>query len=278
MIRGATIATIAWLAGVGGAAQAQEEPTEPRPLVTYERIYVRAGVLHVAMLSESDELVLSEVSGPASLAVSDGPIEGSGVELDSITIPALILGYVLPVADDRLALETVLGLPFRVTFRATGTLADQSLAPSALGIPTGVGPLGSTLGEAEAAPPIATAIYRVADAGPVSLFLGTGVSVLVTYDARATNPILTAAGEPTFEVDPAPGWVLQAAIDVALWWHLRLRVDVKYIAFMRAQATVTNLAVQTPELPLFESANVGTATMDLWVNPLILTAGIGVGF
>lgn len=245
---------------------------------SYRRLYVRAGILHVAPLSDSRELELSGVHGPASLAVTDGPIAGSGAALDPLTIPAVIAGYTLPVWGDRLSIETVLSTPLHVTFRATGTLADMSLAPEALGIPTGVPALGSSLGEADAAPPIVTAVYRVAELGPVAPYLGLGVGVLVTYNARATNPVLTEAGAPTFSIDPAPGAVVQAGTDVTLWRRVVLRIDVKYIAFMKAHATVEGLRVRTPELPLFETAEVGRATMEMWVNPLIVQVGAGVDF
>jgi len=246
--------------------------------LTYERLYFRAGLLHISPLSDSRELVLSDVHGPASLALMDGPIAGSGAALEPMTIPAVIAGYTLPVLHDRLSLETVLSTPLHVRFRATGSLADMSIAPDALGIPTGVPALGSELGEADAAPPIVTAVYRIADLGPVHPYGGLGLGVLVTYNAHATNPVLTEVAEPTFHIDPAPGLVLQTGTDLALWRHVSFRVDVKYIAFMKAHATVENLQVRTPEIPVFETAKVGSATMEMWVNPLIVQLGLGVDF
>lgn len=266
------IALVTWLSS--GYARAEREPG----WFSYERLYFRAGLLHVAPLSDSRELTLSNVDGPASLAIMDGPIAGSGAALDPLTVPAVIAGYVLPIWDGRLSLETVLSTPIHVKFRATGTLADMSLAPDALGIPTGVPALGSELGEADAAPPLVTAVYRLLDLGPVHPYLGMGLGLLVTYNARATNPTLTEVGEPRFQIDPAPGVVLQSGVDVRLWRSVHLRADVKYIAFMKAHATVENLQVRTPELPLFETANVGTATMEMWVNPLIVHVGAGVNF
>jgi len=102
--------------------------------------------------------------------------------------------------------------------------------------------------------------------------------VLVTYNARATNPVLTEAGQPRFEIDPAPGLVLQSGLDIALWRRVYARLDLKYIAFMKAHATVHDIAVRTPELPLLDTTRVGTATMDMWVNPLIVQLGAGVDF
>ncbi len=262
---------LVFLAATLLASTAQAEPG-----LTYERLYARAGILHMSPQSDSREIVLAGVDGPASLAVMAGPVAGSGVALDPATIPAVIVGYVLPVWNDRLSLETVLSTPLHVTFRATGTLADMSIAPTALGIPTGVPALGSELGEAEAAPPIVTAVYRLGRLGPVIPYAGAGLNVLLTYNARATNPILTEVDEPRFHIDPSLGLVLQTGADVALWRRVHLRADFKYIAFMKAHATVENLRVRTPSIPLFESAEVGSATMDLWVNPLIVQLGIGV--
>jgi outer membrane protein W len=247
-------------------------------VVSYERLYFRAGILHIAPQSSSRELVLSDVHGPASLAVMDGPIAGSGAALDSLTIPAVIVGYELPGFGKRLAIETILSTPLDVTFRATGTLADMSLAPEALGIETGVPALGSKLGTAKAIPPVITLVYRVADLGPVRPYVGAGLGMLITYNARATNPTLTEVGQPTFSIDPAPGLALQTGLDVKLWRRVTARVDVKYIAFMKAHATVEHLRIRTPGIPLFETTDVGTATLDMWVNPLVVLAGVGVDF
>ena len=90
--------------------------------------------------------------------------------------------------------------------------------------------------------------------------------------------MLTEVAEPTFHIDPAPGLVLQTGTDLTLWRRVSFRVDVKYIAFMKAHATVENLQVRTPEIPIFETAKVGSATMEMWVNPLIVQLGLGVDF
>jgi outer membrane protein W len=243
-----------------------------------DRLYFRAGAVHVTWLSQSHELALSGVSGPASLAISDGPVAGSGAELAPLTTPAVIVGYVLPFARDRISVETVLGAPLHVKFRATGTLANESLGPMALGLRTGIPPLGSDLGETDAAPPIVTAVYRLADLGPVHPYAGAGLAVLISYNSRATNPVLTEVAPPTFHVDPAPGLVLQTGVEVRLWKRLVARADVKYVALMKAHTTVEHIQVRTPDIPLFDTVEVGTATMDVWLNPLVVQLGIGLDF
>ena len=57
------------------------------------RLYVRLGVAHVHPLSSSRELELSDVDGPASLAIQNGPIAGSGTSVSSATIPAASLSH-----------------------------------------------------------------------------------------------------------------------------------------------------------------------------------------
>ncbi len=243
-----------------------------------KRFYVRGGVAHIAPLSTSRPMELADVDGAASLAVQNGPIEGSGSTVSSATIPAITIGYKLPFGGDHLSLETVLGLPFTVKFRATGTLANESIAPMALGIPTGVGPLGPELGEAKAAPPQITLVYNIMPHAKVQPFVGAGVAVLFAYDAKVTNPMLTEISQPEMSIAPAPGLVLQGGLEAKIYKGLYARLDVKFIAFMLARAEVRHIQVRTPELPLFDTVEVGTAKMSVWVNPLIIQGGLGVDF
>jgi outer membrane protein W len=242
------------------------------------RLYVRAGAAVVAPVESSREMELADIDGAASLAVQNGPIAGSGATIDSATIPAMIIGYRLPWLHGRLSLETILGTPFKVKFHATGTIATESLAPMALGIPTGVQPLGSELGEATAAPPTLTAVYDLAPGARVRPFVGAGVAVLLAFSPKVTNPILTEVREPEMTVAPAPGLVLQGGVEARITRRIYARLDVKFIAGMLARAEVHHIVVKTPELPLFETAEVGTAKMSMWVNPFILCAGIGADF
>jgi outer membrane protein W len=243
-----------------------------------KRFYIRVGGVFIKPLSTSAPMELSDIDGPASLALMNGPIVGSGASVASAATPGLVVGYRLPYMHRRLSIETVLGLPFTVKFTATGTLATQSLAPTALGIPTGVQPLGPELGEAKAAPPVVTAVYSLIDHGIVQPYVGLGVAVLFSYDAKVTNPTLTADGSPQMSIPPAPGFVVQGGADFKVYKEWYVRVDVKYVAFMHADATVHDIAVATPNIPLFGDVEVGTTKMDVAVNPLIIQAGIGTDF
>jgi len=249
-------------------------PAKPKRERT-KRFYVRGGIAHVAPLSMSRELELADVDGAASLAIDNGPIAGSGSSVTSATVPAIILGYKL---TDRLSVETVLGVPFTVKFKATGTLANESIAPMALGIPTGVPPLGSEIGEAKAAPPVVTLVYQLRTSGTLRPYVGTGLGVMFTFDRHVTNPILTEVSEPEMSIAPAPGLVLQTGAEARLYKNIYARIDVKFIAFMLARARVEHIQVRTPELPVFDTVEVGTAKMNVWVNPLIVQLGVGADF
>jgi outer membrane protein W len=244
------------------------------------RIYIRGvGVAHIATLEQSREMELADIDGAASLAVENGPIPGSGASINSSTIPAAIIGFRLPVLKDRLSLEVIVGKLFTVEFVATGTLRDTSIAPSALGIPTGVPAIGDMpLGNAQALPLVNTAVYQFLDKGVLRPYAGAGLAIMFARNAKITNPLLTEVSQPDFRIAPAPGLVLQAGLDAKIWKSVYARVDVKFIAGMLARATVEHLRVKTPLLPLFESAEVGTAKMSAWINPLIVQAGIGFDF
>ncbi len=259
-------------------APVHEVQATEAPKRKIRRLYVRGGVAVIKPFSSSREMELADVDGPASLAIQNGPIAGSGATVGGATVPAVIIGYRLPILHDRLALETILGLPFEVKFKATGTLRDESLAPMALGIPTGVPALGEDLGTAKAAPPTLTMVYTLYNKGPVQPYIGSGVAVLVAYDEKVTNPLLTEVSQPDMQVAPAPGLVLQGGVEAKLFSRVYARLDVKFIALMMARAEVKHVQVRTPELPLFDTVEVGTARMNVWVNPLIVQAGIGTDF
>ena len=246
--------------------------------VDASNFYVRAGVALIDPLSTSEPMELADVDGAASLALKNGPIVGSGASVDSATVPAIIIGYRLPYVHRRLSLETILGLPFTVKFKATGTLANDSIAPTALGIPTGVGALGPDLGQASAAPLTLSLLYRFLDTGRLRPYAGGGAAVLVAFNAKATNKMLTEVSQPEMSIAPAPGLLFQAGLDVQLYKEWYARLDVKFIAFMQANAEVHHIQVRTPEIPLFDTVEIGTAKMSVTVNPLIIQAGIGADF
>ncbi len=271
MIRPGTLAALALACVVAPAAPADADA--PR-----KRFYFRAGIARVAPLEVSREMELADVDGPASLAVQNGPIEGSGSSVSSATAFAATVGVNTPYFDGRLSFETIIGIPFTVKFQATGTLANESIATEALGIPTGVEAIGSELGEAKALPVVLTAIYDLMPGKRFRPYVGGGASVMFTSGEKVTNPMLTQVSRPAMSISPAPVIVFQAGLDAKIAHRIYARIDVKFIALMMARARVEHVQVRTPEIPLFDTVEVGTAKMNVWVNPLIIQAGLGTDF
>jgi outer membrane protein W len=255
-----------------------------------DNLYVRSvGALHLSTaLASSDEVVLSDIKGPAALAIENGPIAGSGASVSSVTLPALSVGYVVARWGTRysLAIETVLAPPpVVIELRGTGTLADMSLAETALGLPTGVPALGGELGRSEAVPPMVTAVFRPLADLRVQPYVGAGLSYLIITKTEITNPILTEVGRPRVEVNQGfdqLGVVAQVGVEAKIaevnGMDVLVNLDLKYIAHLTVTATVKDAYVRTPRLPLYEMVPVGDATASVHVNPLVFQAGAGVNF
>lgn len=241
--------------------------------------YFRAGYTLLAPDSSSSEVTLSDVGGIAELAISNGPIAGSGAAVESTDFPSVILGWQLPWGNGQWALETILALPLTVEFTTTGTLNTDSIAPYALGnIPTGVPALGEEFGEAQVLPPVVTLVYRFRMDKAVRPYVGAGIAMLFAYDAEVTNPTLTAVSEPELEIDPAVGFAVQGGVEVNFWKNWWVNADVKFIGGLETTATVSDIWVETPGLPLYEVARVGDATMDVTVDPWVYHIGVGFNF
>jgi outer membrane protein W len=214
-----------------------------------EGLYFRVGVLGLFPNPKSSEAVLSDVTGPATLAVQNGPIAGSSAGMGSSVLPALTLGYRF---WDQFTVETILAPPPTINLTAGGTLANKSLATTILGtLPTGVPPLGTQLGTTKALPPVLTLTYRFLPHYPIHPYLGAGVAYLYAYDAVITNKVLTQVSQPTVSITPSWGYVLQTGADIQLWKGLYLTGDFKFIGGLSTTATVSNVVLTIPGLPLY---------------------------
>ena len=238
------------------------------------QFYVRAGYAYMIPQFSAGGFQL-EPSPVASIAIN-GPIQG-GVTTPAAGTAAAIIGFAPRALGGHVAFETLVGVPAKTHFQATGALATQSLAPSALGFPTGIPPLGSDLGEASAVPPMLTVLYRLPALGPITAYAGGGASVLFVTDAKITNPVLTQVGHPTFTIPPAAGVIAQAGFDARLYKHWYARVDFKEIWYQPVQATISNITVHTT-IPLLETVDVGSVKSTVAANPIVLQAGIGADF
>jgi outer membrane protein W len=238
-------------------------------------LYFRAGLAYVDPQIKTGGLQL--VATPvAQLAANPMSLQG-GITSNNDAIFAANVGFSPAVFHNYVAFETVLGIPSSTKFQATGPLATQSLAPTALGaVPTGIPPLGSDLGQATATPIMVTAIGRL-PLGPVTLYAGGGPSILFITNTQITNKVLNEVASPQFAVTPAAGVIAQAGVDVHIWGKIYARVDFKELWFETSTATISNIQVHTT-IPLLETVDVGSVKSQFTANPVIYEAGIGATF
>jgi outer membrane protein len=254
---------------VSAAGTATAEPL-------WRRVYVRGGMLYLRPIPQSREVRMSNLDGPAELALPNGPIAGSGVGAEANTMLAGTFGVRL---NNRVSIEAVLAAPFTMNLTLTGTLATMSVAPYALGnIPTGVPAFGETLGTTKVLPPILTAVYRYPLTPRVRPYGGLGLSYVIPYDTKITNSVLTEVAQPSVDIANDLAWVVQAGLDVQLWHQLYFTFDAKFVGGLDLVATMNGLQLAVPNLPIYGNVSAGTGTASVTVNPLVLQGGVGWDF
>jgi outer membrane protein W len=274
-IRGVAVRSSSFvgLVVVAAASLAHADPATPPKL---KRLYVRGVISHVdpRMSTQDVRIDPSQIAG---LAISDGRITDAALTVNGGTGPTAIVGYIVPGLRGRLSIETVFGVPMPMKIEATGRLANESLAPEAIGLPTGIPALGKELAEVVVAAPMLTAIFRPLRVGRVTVFVGVGASALFIYDEQITNPVLTAVGRPRLAISHVLGGILQGGLEARVWRRIVARVDAKYIAYRQSHATLDRIAVRS-DLPGLSVVDVGSASFGLTVRPIILQMGLGADF
>lgn len=244
--------------------------------VVDDHLYLRGGGLWLRPLPDSKEVEMSNLEGPAELALPNGPIEGSGVSAEPVTMFAGTIGYRV---WRNLSVEAVLATPFTMELKQTGTLAEMSVAPYALGnVPTGVPPFGEDLGTTKVLPPILTGVWRFPVHPRVRPYAGAGLSYVYAYDTKITNSVLTEVAQPKVSIDPDLAWVVQGGVDVQLWKRLYFTFDVKFVGGLDLVAKMEGLQLAVPNLPIYGTVDAGTGTAEVRVNPLVLQGGVGWDF
>lgn len=239
-------------------------------------LYLRGGGLWLKPMPDSDEVEMSNLSGPAELALPNGPIAGSGVSADAISMFAGTIGYRV---WNNISVEAVLALPFTLDLTMTGTLAEMSVAPYALGnVPTGVPAFGEKLGTTDVTPPIVTAVYKYPVHPRFRPFGGLGLSLVIPSNTKVTNSVLTEVAEPEVTIDPDLAWVVQAGFDIQLWKRVYFTFDAKFVGGLDLVAEMEGLKLAVPNLPIYGAVDAGTGTAKVTVNPLVLQGGVGWDF
>ena len=88
--------------------------------------------------------------------------------------------------------------------------------------------------------------------------------------------LLELAREPGHPAgDHGYGYVFVAPLDAE---DVLARLDAVELRLEQVPVRVEHVQVRAPELPLFDTVEVGTAKMSVWVNPLILQLAVGTDF
>lgn len=281
-----SVLALCLLGGSGGVMAEPEMYGPDYPLVKFtqglfgeNRLYFRAGAIHMSPDVKTRSITLSNLSEIAEVAVEPGEQEGEAFS-DPLTIPAAIIGYKLrwKLWGGGWSVETMAALPPTLDLKAKGKLADVPLVTEANGIPTGVPALGEKVAETKVAPPMITLVKRFRNERNFRPYLGVGAVYLFTYDSHVTNPILTEVGEPELDIEDKFGWVGQAGVDWRLsdyWW---LAADVKYISVKEVSAKLESTFIRAPGLPQYQYAAVGDAEFVADMNVYAFTLGVGFTF
>ena len=268
-IHSVVIALMLWSVGAQAAPKKRASPLR--------RLYVRgvfAAYVEPRITAHDLRLAPSPI---ARTAVGAGAIEDAGVRVNASTSPTAIIGYVVPRMRWGFSIEMIIAPPSKLEIEATGRLANESIAPEAVGVATGIPPLGRYLAEATMTAPIVSAIVRPLHFNRFVVFAGVGVSVLFVYDERVTNAVLNEVGSPKLAVTNPIGAVVQAGIEGRIWGRWKLRIDGKYVAYRESHARIDGIEVKT-QIPSLPTVDVGSARIDVAVRPIIIQCGIGADF
>jgi outer membrane protein len=197
-------------------------------------------------------LAASALATPAMAAAGDTFIRVRGI----VVAPNEKSGGILPA----LPTETV-----RVTQMVTDNIGFELIAATskhsvsgASGTTGSIGKLASTW----VLPPTLTAQYHFAPSAKMRPYVGAGLNYTMFYSDKASAGIIAAAGSTNVHLKDSFGWAAQAGVDIDLAPNMFLNIDVKYIDI----ATTARLS----------TANLGTQSVKVNLNPLVF--GVGLGF
>lgn len=285
------------LLGLGGLAAAPSAYAIGLPFHDFKwyskHMYYRLGYGRMLFVGSSGPLVMQNVPPAASLALNNGPVPGTGVTISNYSTILGTLGFILPWGGNHLSLEANVAPPLKFYIYANQKAANQSLAALAFktcdssgnctGIPTGVKPIGRTIGHFRSLPPNFTLVYRPFLHTVIRPYIGAGLIWLFTYDVNVTNRAMNSApgSDPHLHLSRPIGCVGQAGFDISLPLDFYLTADAKYIGCATVHSKLTGVRVQTNFGSIAGpggSAAVGPITNTLHYRVLLYSLTIGRSF
>lgn len=250
---------------------------------TKNNSYFRVGALHLQYYGTSSRLKVENAQGLAAQAFGEGEseIDHTGSSTGNKTTIGGTFGMYLPKTGRHLAMEFTLAPPLKLDFEVAKDAIDESLAPTTQnGIPTGVPPLGRTIGTLKALPPNLTIVYRPWVDTMFQPYVGVGAMYLYTYDTDVVNEQLNANGnEPTLNLTKPVACVGQVGMDVNLTEKMFITADVKYVGCAEVEAKLNNVQVRSPTLsPTVGTIDVGTVSSTNQFKAVLYQLSMGFHF
>lgn len=219
-----SLAAIIGLSGIASTAMAYEAGD----------ILVRGRITHVKPLDDS---------GLLEVPALGGAVPGSGVTVNSDTIPELDFTYMLA---PHWGVELILGYSNH-DVKASGSAADLGL--------------GKVI-DAKALPPTLTLQYHFLPNSNIRPYIGAGLNYTYFFNEEVTGPLDQPGAK--IKMDDSWGLAAQAGVDFAINNDWFINLDVKYI--------------QMETTAHFKGTAHGSAKINVDVDPLIWSVGIGRRF
>lgn len=152
------------------------------------------------------------------------------------------------------------------TYMITDNIGAEVIAGTSRHTVTGVGPNlgGAKLLETNVLPPTVTLQYHFAPEAAVRPYVGAGLNYSLFFNTKAQGDLLGVAGATDVKMKKSFGWAAQAGVDIPLNDKMFLNLDVKYID-IDTKATL-------------RTANLGTQSVKVDLNPIVVGVGIGTKF
>ena len=214
-------------------------------------------------------------------------IIGKPIDIDFVSQPGTLRDRSLAPTADLANLVTGDSVLEQALGQTLGDLGSAVNSATGL-LDTGIPPLGSELGSVKSLPIMMTLLYHPFPDSYFRPYIGGGAVYLYNYDSEITNDVLTQVNDPGFDVSSTPGYVLQAGIDIGNPEQGFFGfADVRYIgdATVKGELSDVNVRVRNPALGTTldalgygEDIAVGDADIELDINPIIYTVGVGYRF
>ena len=207
-------------------------------------------------------LATTAITTPAMAAAGDTLIRVRGI----VVAPNEKSGGILPaLPTETVRVNDAVTPEVDVTQMVTDNIGFELIAATskhsvsgASGTTGSIGKLASTW----VLPPTLTAQYHFAPSAKMRPYVGAGLNYTMFYSDKASAGFIAAAGSTNVHLKDSFGWAAQAGVDIDLAPNMFLNIDVKYIDI----ATTARLS----------TANLGTQSVKVNLNPLVF--GVGLGF